>query len=142
MKRHLGLDIGTKRIGVAVSDPLGSFAQGVAVLNAKEDWMRTLDGLVKEYQVAVIVVGMPLRTDGSAGPEAQKIEALKKVLAERYDDVDVVEWDERFTTVRAEQALLEGDVSRKGRKSRIDMVAASILLQDYLDFLRREGSLE
>jgi putative Holliday junction resolvase len=142
MKRHLGLDIGTKRIGVAVSDPLGSFAQGVAVLNAKEDWMRTLDGLVKEYQVAVIVVGMPLRTDGSAGPEAQKIEALKKVLAERYDDVDVVEWDERFTTVRAEQALLEGDVSRKGRKSRIDMVAASILLQDYLDFLRREGSRE
>jgi putative Holliday junction resolvase len=142
MKRHLGLDIGTKRIGVAVSDPLGSFAQGVAVLNAKEDWMRTLDGLVKEYQVAVIVVGMPLRTDGSAGPEAQKIEALKKVLAERYDGVDVVEWDERFTTVRAEQALLEGDVSRKGRKSRIDMVAASILLQDYLDFLRREGSLE
>lgn len=142
MKRHLGLDIGTKRIGVAVSDPLGSFAQGVAVLNAKEDWMRALDGLVKEYQVAVIVVGMPLRTDGSAGPEAQKIEALKKVLAERYDDVDVVEWDERFTTVRAEQALLEGDVSRKGRKSRIDMVAASILLQDYLDFLRREGSLE
>jgi len=142
MKRHLGLDIGTKRIGVAVSDPLGSFAQGVAVLNAKEDWMRALDGLVKEYQVAVIVVGMPLRTDGSAGPEAQKIEALKKVLAERYDDVDVVEWDERFTTVRAEQALLEGDVSRKGRKSRIDMVAASILLQDYLDFLRREGSRE
>lgn len=142
MKRHLGLDIGTKRIGVAVSDPLGSFAQGVAVLNAKEDWMRALDGLVKEYRVAVIVVGMPLRTDGSAGPEAQKIEALKKVLAERYDDVDVVEWDERFTTVRAEQALLEGDVSRKGRKSRIDMVAASILLQDYLDFLRREGSLE
>lgn len=142
MKRHLGLDIGTKRIGVAVSDPLGSFAQGVAVLNAKEDWMRTLDGLVKEYRVAVIVVGMPLRTDGSAGPEAQKIEALKKVLAERYDGVDVVEWDERFTTVRAEQALLEGDVSRKGRKSRIDMVAASILLQDYLDFLRREGSLE
>jgi putative Holliday junction resolvase len=142
MKRHLGLDIGTKRIGVAVSDPLGSFAQGVAVLNAKEDWMRTLDGLVKEYRVAVIVVGMPLRTDGSAGPEAQKIEALKKVLAERYDDVDVVEWDERFTTVRAEQALLEGDVSRKGRKSRIDMVAASILLQDYLDFLRREGSRE
>jgi len=142
MKRHLGLDIGTKRIGVAVSDPLGSFAQGVAVLNAKEDWMRTLDGLVKEYRIAVIVVGMPLRTDGSAGPEEQKIEALKKVLAERYDDVDVVEWDERFTTVRAEQALLEGDVSRKGRKSRIDMVAASILLQDYLDFLRREGSLE
>ncbi|MGC9489981.1 MAG: Holliday junction resolvase RuvX [Thermovirgaceae bacterium] len=142
MKRHLGLDIGTKRIGVAVSDPLGSFAQGVAVLNVKEDWMRALDGLVKKYRVAVIVVGMPLRTDGSAGPEAEKIEALKKVLAERYDDLDVVEWDERFTTVRAEQALLEGDVSRKGRKSRIDMVAASILLQDYLDFLRREGSRE
>jgi putative Holliday junction resolvase len=142
MKRHLGLDIGTKRIGVAVSDPLGSFAQGVAVLNANEDWMRALDGLMNKYGVAVIVVGMPLRTDGSAGPEAQKIEALKKVLAERYDDVDVVEWDERFTTVRAEQALLEGDVSRKGRKSRIDMVAASILLQDYLDFLRREGSRE
>ncbi len=139
MKRHLGLDIGTKRIGVAVSDPLGSFAQGVAVLNVKEDWMRALDGLVKKYRVAVIVVGMPLRTDGSSGPEAEKIEALKKVLAERYDEIDVVEWDERFTTVRAEQALLEGDVSRKGRKTRIDMVAASILLQDYLDYLRREG---
>ncbi|MFP4482056.1 MAG: Holliday junction resolvase RuvX [Thermovirgaceae bacterium] len=142
MKRHLGLDIGTRRIGVAVSDPLGSFAQGVAVLNATNDWLKVLDGLVKKYRVAVIVLGMPLRTDGSTGPEAQKVAAVRNALAERYGDIEVVEWDERFTTVRAEQALLEGDVSRKGRKSRIDMVAASILLQDYLDFLRREGSPE
>ncbi len=142
MKRHLGLDIGTRRIGVAVSDPLGSFAQGVAVLNATNDWLTVLDGLVKKYRVAVIVLGMPLRTDGSTGPEAQKVAAVRNALAERYGDIEVVEWDERFTTVRAEQALLEGDVSRKGRKSRIDMVAASILLQDYLDFLRREGSPE
>lgn len=142
MKRYLGLDIGTKRIGVAVSDPLGSFAQGVAVLNAADEWMAALDDLVEKYHADVIVVGMPVRTDGSAGPEAEKVEELKAVLSERYRNLDVVEWDERFTTVRAERALLEGDVSRKGRKSRIDMVAASILLQDYLDFLRREGPPE
>ena len=140
MKRYLGLDMGTRRIGVAVSDPLGSFAQGVAVLKAEGDWMNELDALVKKYKVSVIVVGMPTRTTGTAGPEAERAESTRRDLAERYPDLEVTAWDERFTTVRARQALLEGDVSRKGRKSRVDMVAASILLQDYLDFLRKEGS--
>jgi len=140
MKRYLGLDMGTRRIGVAVSDPLGSFAQGVAVLKAEGDWMSELDALVKKYKVSVIVVGMPTRTSGIAGPEAERAESTRRELAERYPDLKVTAWDERFTTVRADRALLEGDVSRKGRKSRVDMVAASILLQDYLDFLRKGGS--
>lgn len=142
MKRYLGLDIGTRRIGVAVSDPLGSFAQGVAVLRAAGDWMAELDELVERYGVGVIVVGMPVRTDGTEGPEARNTERVRVLLSERYPGLDVIGWDERFTTVRAEQALLEGDVSRKGRKGRIDKVAASILLQGYLDFIRRERSPE
>ncbi|AER66606.1 Holliday junction resolvase YqgF [Thermovirga lienii DSM 17291] len=140
MKRFLGLDIGTKRIGVSVSDPLGSFAQGVAVLDATRDWMAELDKLVAHYKVGVIVVGMPYRTDASVGPEALKIKDVVSSLRQRYPDLDVVLWDERFTTTIAEKAMIEADVKRKKRRQNIDMVAASIMLQDFLEHYSKGGS--
>ncbi|MGI6784359.1 MAG: Holliday junction resolvase RuvX [Aminivibrio sp.] len=133
MKRILALDIGTVRIGVAVSDPLGVFARGVAVLNAGKGWMDELDGLVKEYGPGILLVGHPLRTDGSRGPEALKVEAVAEELAARYPDLEVELYDERFSTAIANRALIEGDVSRKNRKGKVDKVAAALILQSRLE---------
>jgi putative Holliday junction resolvase len=139
MRRILALDIGTVRIGVAVSDPLGMFAQGIDVLPAEGNWLEQLDGLVKTYDPEILLLGIPIRTNGTRGPEAVRIEECAALLAERYDAVKVVLHDERFSTVMAQQALLEGDVSRKNRKGKVDKVAAALILQSWLD--RRCGGV-
>lgn len=131
--RILALDIGAVRIGVAVSDPLGMFAQGIAVLAAEGDWLGDLDRLVAQYGPGVLLVGLPVRTDGTKGPEALKVMELVKPLEERYPAVKVVLHDERFSTTIATRALIEGDVSRKKRKGKVDKVAAALILQNWLD---------
>ncbi len=135
MKRILGLDIGKVRIGVAISDPLGTFAQGIAVLEADRDWIPRIRELVRERAVGLIVVGVPVRTDGSSGPEAEGIWEVIRRLREELDEekVEVTGWDERFSTTAAERALLEGDMSRKRRRKVIDKVAASMILQSFLE---------
>jgi len=135
-RRALALDIGSVRIGVAVSDPLGMFARGIAVLRADSDWMGELDSLIREYDPEVLLLGVPIRTGGDRGPEARRVEELSGVLAERYPSVNVVLHDERFSTTIATRALIEGDVSRRDRKKKVDMVAAAVILQSWLD---REG---
>lgn len=133
MQRIVALDIGSVRIGVAVSDPLGVFAQGVAVLDARGDWMSELEKLAAEYGNPVILFGMPRRTDGSEGPEAARIRAVAENVRARLPECEIRFWDERFTTTIAQQALLEADVSRSGRKKRVDKIAATLLLQSYLE---------
>jgi putative Holliday junction resolvase len=130
----IALDIGTVRIGVAASDPTGTFAQGVSVLRAKDGWMEDLSRILNERGAGKIVVGMPRRTDGSYGPEARHAEETALNLRACFPGVEVVMWDERFTTVIANRALLEANVSRAGRKRAVDKVAAAVLLQNYLDF--------
>ncbi|MDR3320883.1 MAG: Holliday junction resolvase RuvX [Synergistaceae bacterium] len=134
--RIIALDIGTVRIGVAASDPLGTFAQGVAVLQAAGEWMDELSAIVEEYGARTIVVGMPRRTDGTDGPEAGRARNIMESLSERFEGVGVISWDERFTTAIATRALIEADVSRKGRKAQVDKVAAVLILQNYLDSQR------
>lgn len=132
--RILGLDVGEKTIGVAVSDALGWTAQGVEVIRRvgnKKDLGR-LDEIIKEYQVKKIVVGMPRRTDGTYGPEADRVRHFATLLEDTLK-LPVEYWDERFSTVAAERVLLEGDVSRGKRRKVIDKVAASVILQAYLD---------
>ena len=138
MKRTLGLDIGRVRIGVALSDPLGDFAQGIDVLDAGKDWMSLVRDMVRERWVGAVVVGVPVNTDGSRGPEAERVLGIIGKLREaiRDENVEVVPWDERFSTVQAERALLEGDLSRRRRRSVIDKVAASLILQSYLESRR------
>ena len=131
--RVLALDIGAVRIGVAVSDPLGMFAQGIAVLAAEGNWLEELDGLVRQYEPTVLLTGLPVRTDGSKGPEAQRVIELAAQLKERYPALKVVLHDERFSTTIATRALIEGDVSRKKRKGKVDKVAAALILQSWLD---------
>ena len=133
MKRFLGLDIGKVRIGVALSDPLGTFAQGIAVLDASKCWISSLKELILANDVGTIVVGLPIRTDGSCGPEAQWIMSVIENLKDEFVGIQVIPWDERFTTTVAVQTLLQGDVSRRKRKQVVDKIAASIMLQGFLE---------
>ena len=133
MQRIIALDIGSVRIGVAVSDPLGFFAQGVAVLDAKGCWLSDLAKIAGEYEKPKLLIGMPRRTDGSEGPEAVRMRETAKSVQEYFPDLEIEFWDERFTKTIAQQELLEADVSRAGRKKKVDKIAATLLLQSYLD---------
>ena len=126
-----------KTIGVAVSDPMGWTAQGVTVIRRTtlERDLTSLHDLVREYQVETFVVGLPRRTDGSYGPETDKIYQFGSELKRKFT-LPVEYWDERFSTVTAERILLEGDVSRAKRRQVIDKVAATVILQAYLDSKR------
>lgn len=132
--RIMGLDIGTKTIGVAVSDLLGLTAQGVGVIR-RRDWGKDIEELRRmtaQYEVGRLLIGLPRRTTGEIGPEAQKVQAEGKKIGEALG-LDVVYWNEWFSTASAEQALLEADLSRQKRRQVIDRVAAAIILQSYLD---------
>ncbi|MDR1376244.1 MAG: Holliday junction resolvase RuvX [Synergistaceae bacterium] len=133
MKRVLALDIGTVRIGAAVTDPLRLFAQGIAVWRVQDQWRTQFEDCLARYDPEPILIGMPRRTDGSYGPEAENINALVDELRSAYPDRRFETWDERYTTVIAQRALLEGDVSRKKRRERVDKVAAALILQNWLD---------
>ncbi len=132
-ERVLALDLGTVRIGVAASDPLGVFAQGIAVLPAEGPWLEKLDELMGAYAPGVLLVGLPVRTDGRRGPEAERVKEWTALLAGRYPGVRVELWDERYSTTIARRMLIEGDVSRKKRRTVVDKVAAAVILQSWLD---------
>ncbi|GHS86124.1 putative pre-16S rRNA nuclease [Synergistales bacterium] len=131
-KRVLALDVGTVRIGVAVTDPLCVFAQGVDVWNAL-DWRGCFEECLAKYDPRLVLIGLPKRTTGEYGPEEAKMEELAAELREAYPDRVFETYDERFTTVMAQRALIEGNVSRAKRRGRVDKVAATIILQSWLD---------
>lgn len=132
--RILGLDVGDKTIGVALSDPLGWTAQGLEVRqrSSLEEDLEYVRGLVEEYGVGRIIVGLPLNMNGTAGPQADKVTDFIEQLR-KYCCVPVEPWDERLTTHEAERTLLEADLSRAKRKRVIDKVAAQVILQSYLN---------
>lgn len=132
--RILGLDIGSKRIGVAVSDELGLTAQPLETLVSKgtEADLERIATLVDRFQAEEIVIGIPLNMNGTEGPEAKKVRAIAERIAQKVQ-IPVREWDERLSTVAAERTLLEADVSRSKRRKVIDKLAAVIILQGYLD---------
>lgn len=133
MRRLLGLDVGDRTIGVAVSDPLGVTAQGVTVIRrGGGDDLDKLVPLLEEYEPEAFVVGLPRSLDGSLGPQAEKVEAFCRLLEERFR-LPVHRWDERLTTREAERVLIEADLSRRRRKGVIDMTAAVLILQSFLD---------
>lgn len=131
--RVLALDIGTVRVGVAVSDPLGIIANGIDVWRVDKKWMQSLDECVKKYNPSVLLLGLPVRTTGERGVEAHKIMCLAGQLRATYPKIKVETWDERFTTVIAEKSLIEADISREKRKGKIDKIAAVLILQSWLD---------
>lgn len=133
MSRILALDPGEKRIGVAVTDALNITAQGLETIQqkTKEDTLKKLKEIVKEYDVEKVVIGLPLNMDGSKGEKAKLSEEfacfLKKGLS-----IDVELTDERLTTLQGERILLEADISRRKRKKSIDKISAQLILQNYL----------
>ena len=132
--RILALDVGTKRIGLAVSDPLGITAQGLEVLTRK-DRASDLERLVqvaREWRVQLVVVGLPRHMDGRLGSSAPQILELVEILQKALG-VEVVTWEERLTTAEAERVLIQADLSRRRRRQVIDQLAAVLILQNYLD---------
>ena len=135
--RIMGLDYGSKTVGVAISDPLGYTAQGIEIIRReKESKLRQtlarIDELIKEYGVELIVLGFPKNMNNTIGDRAEKSLAFKEML-EKRTGLDVVMWDERLTTVEANRTLMEGKVRREDRSKYVDMLAAVYILQGYLD---------
>ena len=132
--RILALDVGTKTVGVAVSDELRISSNGVKTIqrkNLRHD-LTEIKKIIDEYKPGEIVVGLPFREDGSLGKRGREIEDFSKKIGSDFN-LPIVYFDESYTTVEAEKALLEADMSRKKRKKVIDKIAAAIILQSYLD---------
>lgn len=137
LMRIMGLDIGSKTIGVAISDELGITAQGFKTIKRKsmEEDLRELSGIMAQFQIEKVVVGLPKNMDGSLGRQADFVldwvEEFKKTT-----ETPVETWDERLSTVEATKTLLKADLSRKKRKGVIDKLAAVLILQGYLQQIR------
>lgn len=133
--RILGLDVGSKRIGFAVSDELGIIAQPLKTFEHKndKDAIEEIKRVSSELNVKEIVIGLPLNMDGTESRQTQEVVKFMNLL-EKELSLPIKTWDERLTTVGAEKALLEADVSRKKRKFVKDKIAAQLMLQNYLDY--------
>ena len=132
--RIMGLDVGEKRIGVALSDPLGIIAGALTVFERTTDdtALKQIIDLARDNEVERIVVGMPRSLDGSLGKQAQAVQSFVDLLKEHIQ-LPVVTWDERLSTVAAERTMLEIGMKRDKRKKRRDSLAAAFILQGYLD---------
>lgn len=132
--RVMGLDLGDRTIGVAVSDPFGWTAQGIDTIKRTdlEEDLRKISELISRYEIEKIVIGFPKNMNGTIGPRGEKALEFASLLKEKTL-LDVVLWDERLTTVAAQKMLIEADVSRRKRKRVIDKLAATYILQGYLD---------
>ena len=138
--RIMGLDFGSKTVGVAVSDPLGITAQGVEIVRRKSpnklrQTLARIDELVREYDVEELVLGYPKNMNGTEGERCEKTKEFKELL-EKRTGLPVALWDERCTTVSAHTALNFTDTRGKKRKAVVDAVSAVMILQDYLDYRR------
>lgn len=137
--RIMGLDYGSKTVGVAISDALGLTAQGIETITRKEEnklrkTCARIEALIKEYEVDQIVLGFPKHMNNDIGERAQKSLEFREML-ERRTGLEVIMWDERLTTVEAERTLIESNVRRENRKKYVDKIAAVFILQGYLDSL-------
>ena len=133
--RYLGLDLGTRTLGLAISDKTGMIATNLTILRHDEDYsslLDSLDDIIKEKEVEALVLGLPKNMNNSIGQRAEIALKFKDMLEERFS-LPVFMQDERLSTVEAENILLTNDTSRKKRKKVIDSVAATIILQSFLD---------
>ncbi len=140
--RILGLDYGSKTVGVAVSDGLGLTAQAITTITRKEEnklrkTCAQIETIIEEYNVERIVLGLPKNMNNTEGERAESTKAFKAVL-ERRTGLPVILWDERLSTVFAERTLISGGVSKEDTKKYVDKVAASFILQGYLDYLNNQ----
>lgn len=132
MSRVLALDIGTVRIGAAISDPSRIIAQGLGVWQI-DKWREEFDSCIKKFDPAVIVLGLPVRTDGKKSDAAERVINILDSLKAEYPGKIFTTWDERFTTVIAQKMLIEADISRKQRRKTVDKIAAVLILESWLE---------
>lgn len=142
MLKHkiLGLDVGSKTVGIAISDLMGWTAQGLDTLRINEEQedlgIDQLVQIIKDNQVGTVVIGLPKNMNNSIGFRGEASIKYKEKLQESVPSIDIVMWDERLSTMAAERSLLEADVSRQKRKKVIDKMAAVFILQGYLDSIQ------
>ena len=144
--RIMGLDYGSKTVGVAVSDPLGLTAQGIEIVRRKSEnklrqTLARIEEIAKEYGVEKIVLGFPKHMNNDIGERAEKSLEFKEML-ERRTDLPVVMWDERLTTVEADRTMMDTGIRRENRKEYVDMIAAVFILQGYLDYLSNQQATQ
>ena len=140
--RIMGLDFGSKTIGVAISDALLCTAQGIEIIRRKEEnklrqSLSRIEELIGEYEVEKIVLGLPKNMNNSEGIRAELTREFKEKL-ERRTGLEVVLWDERLTTVAADQFMMEAGIRRENRREHVDRIAAVLILQGYLDYLKNK----
>ena len=136
--RIMGLDFGSKTVGVAISDPLGYTAQGIEIIRRKQEnklrqTLARIEALIQEYEVESILLGFPKNMNNTIGDRAEKSLEFKKTL-ERRTGLPVVMWDERLTTVEANRTMIESKIRRENRGKYVDELAAIFILQGYLDY--------
>ena len=140
--RIMGLDFGSKTVGVAISDALLLIAQGIEIIRRKSpsklrQTLARIEELKNEYEVEKIVLGFPKNMNNTEGDRCEKTQEFKEML-EKRTGLEVVLWDERLTTVAADRAMMEGSIRREDRKNYVDKLAAVFILQGYLDFLSNQ----
>ena len=138
--RIMGLDYGSKTVGVAISDPLGITAQGIETITRKDEnklrkTCARIEALIEEYQVEKIIIGLPKHMNNDIGIRAEKSMEFAEML-KRRTGLEVQMWDERLTTMEAERTLIESNIRREDRKKYIDKIAAVFILQGYLDSVK------
>ena len=138
--RIMGLDFGSRTVGVAISDPLLITAQGIEIIRRKEEnklrqTLARIEELIVEYEVEEIVLGLPKNMNATEGVRVELTNEVKEKL-ERRTGLPVTMWDERLTTVAADKAMMEAGIRREKRKDYVDMIAATLILQGYLDLKR------
>ena len=144
--RKMGLDFGSKTVGVAISDPLLITAQGIEIVRRKSEnklrqTLARIEELIVEYEVDEIVLGFPKNMNDTMGERVEKTLEFKEML-ERRTGLTVNLWDERLTTVAADKAMIEAGIRREERKEHVDRIAAVFILQGYLDYLRNQKQRE
>ena len=144
--RIMGLDFGAKTVGVAVSDPLLVTAQSLETITRKSEnklrqTLARIEELIQEYQVDKIVLGLPKNMNGTEGERVEKTKEFQEMLFRRTG-ISVELWDERLTTVAADRIMMESGIRREHRKEHVDAVAASFILQGYLDYLKKNQEKE
>lgn len=137
MIRILGIDYGDARVGLSLSDPMGITAQSLETLNEKDmnRVIKHISSIIKEYKVDKVVIGMPKNMDGTIGFRGEKTIEFSERLKKKCN-IEIVLWDERLTTISAERMLNEANVRGKKRKKAIDSIAATFILQNYLDSIQ------
>ncbi|MEW5806342.1 MAG: Holliday junction resolvase RuvX [Acidobacteriota bacterium] len=140
MSRILCLDMGSKNIGMAISDEMKSIAQGLPTVRRDRNlqWLEKIKTISKENSVEKILLGYPVDLNGGVGKSAKEVEIIGAQISEETG-MEVVLWDERLSTVQAERVLLQADLGRKKRKMIVDKVASVIILQNYLDSLKNQS---